>query len=516
MTSLGRLGLTSRVFCLATILGLTLAFGEGQAIQGTLLLAVVGGAAIGCTRFTWLSPTWLCTFESTLAGIVIGLTLPNGALLLPYMAIPSLLVGVYAERRAVVVTSGMATAGMLITLVLGDAATTTRQGIEVSAPWVLASLGVGLLANWIYRLRGESTADEESYASARRLLSQLRTVTRRLSSGLDPVSISQQMLDGFEEELGAARSAVFILTEGGVMSPLAYRGHGAKDAIRSDSPLVEQAARTRRPAAGAQESGMATCRHRSALPLRLGDRLVGVAVADASEAPTEDLTARLMASFDELALRLDTALVWDELRSLATQEERQRLAREIHDGVAQELASLGYVVDDLAATATNDGQRTRLHGLRSEITRVVNELRLSIFDLRSEISTSGGLGSTLSDYVRAVGARSGMTVHLTLDEGPTRLRGDVEAELLRIAQEAITNARKHSRGGNLWVDCRIHPPTARITVQDDGGGLGAARPDSYGLMIMRERAERVGARLDIGEEVAETGDKGTRVSVTID
>jgi signal transduction histidine kinase len=300
-----------------------------------------------------------------------------------------------------------------------------------------------------------------------------------------------------------------------VFSPIAYRGHGAKDAIRADGVLVEQVVRTMRPAGAPQESGMATCRHRQVLPLRLGDRLVGLAIADSPAPVADDVVARIGSRLDEQALRLDTALVWDELRSLATSEERQRLAREIHDGVAQELASLGYLVDDLAATAL-ESQRPRLLSLRSEISRVVSELRLSIFDLRSEISTSAGLGSAVSDYVRAVGARSGMTVHLTLDEGPTRLRTDVEGELLRIVQEAVTNARKHGRGGNLWVDCRIHPPSARITVQDDGGGLGAARPDSYGLMIMRERAERVGASLEIGEDVAETGDKGTRVSVMID
>ena len=58
-----------------------------------------------------------------------------------------------------------------------------------------------------------------------------------------------------------------------------------------------------------------------------------------------------MRELDEQALRLDTALVFDEVRSLATTEERQRLAREIHDGVAQEIASLGYLVDELADTA---------------------------------------------------------------------------------------------------------------------------------------------------------------------
>jgi signal transduction histidine kinase len=110
-------------------------------------------------------------------------------------------------------------------------------------------------------------------------------------------------------------------------------------------------------------------------------------------------------------------------------------------------------------------------------------------------------------------------VHLTLDESPTRLRTEVETELLRIAQEAVTNARKHSNADNLWVDCRIRPPYARITVQDDGQGLDGAlsgpRPDSYGLMIMRERAERINATLDIGSDAPRSGGRGTRVTVTV-
>ncbi len=109
-----------------------------------------------------------------------------------------------------------------------------------------------------------------------------------------------------------------------------------------------------------------------------------------------------------------------------------------------------------------------------------------------------GLGAALSDYARQVGATSPLTVHLVLDESPSRLRSDTEAELLRIAQEAITNVRKHARAGNLWVTCRIAPPAALLRVEDDGSGLREGRSDSYGLEIMRERASRIGAELTVG------------------
>jgi signal transduction histidine kinase len=212
-------------------------------------------------------------------------------------------------------------------------------------------------------------------------------------------------------------------------------------------------------------------------------------------------------------------LVFDEIRSMATADERQRLAREIHDGIAQEVASLGYVVDHMASTTRDPSVAQGLRDLRGELSRVVADLRLSIFDLRSDVSPTNGLGAALSDYVRQVGAKSGMTVHLTLNEASTRLSPAVEAELLRIAQEAITNARKHASANNLWVDCWTDPPQASLTIRDDGRGINGRRDDSYGISIMKERASRIDAELDIrsdtGDDTYGEAPRGTVVEVKV-
>ena len=515
MTASSRLDLTSRILCLATVLGLTLAFGNSRALQGVLLLLVLAASAAATGRLAWLRYRWLGLVESLTAGVVIGMTLPDGALLLPYMMVPALLAGVSEGRRSVVLIAGSGAMGLLAALTLTDSNAAAMAGVEVAAPWVVASLGVGFVTDWIIELRGTPVAaDEQSYLSARRLLTQLRTVTRRLSSGLDPVSIGEQVLADVEVFVQSPRSALFVRTDAGTWTPLVYRGVDARMALEPEGDVFARCVRSMQTVSAPQASGRAECRQRFAFPLHVGDNLIGVAMAD-GPVDLQDEVAMLTPMLEEHALRLDTALVFDEVRSLATVEERQRLAREIHDGVAQELASLGYIVDDLADTAVTEGHARRLQELREQITRVVNELRLSIFDLRSGIDTSSGLGSALSTYVRTVGARSGLTVHLTLDEAQRRLRSDVESELLRITQEAVTNARKHSHGENLWVDCRIRPPSAQICIQDDGGGLGAARPDSYGIKIMRERAERIGAHLEICEESTATGGMGTKVTVTL-
>ncbi|MGZ5374328.1 MAG: sensor histidine kinase, partial [Aeromicrobium sp.] len=382
---------------------------------------------------------------------------------------------------------------------------------EIVGPWLLTTLGVGLLGARLKTVRtGAGHGEDASYESARRLLSQLRTVARRLSSGLDSVTLASDLMNTVQQHLDDLHSAVFVRTDGGILAPLGYRGQTARE-LQPRGHLVERCWQEMEPTHEIQPSGLANRRHRVVLPLCVGSRLLGVVISEAAAAPPPRSLASLMREVDEHALRLDAALTFDEIRSIATMQERHRLAREIHDGVAQEIASLGYVVDDLSAQATTDSQRRKLVELRSELSRVVSELRLSIFDLRTEVSA--GLGSALSDYVREVGARSGITVHTTLDEAPSRLRGDVETELFRIAQEAITNARKHSGARNLWVDCRISPPSATITVRDDGNGLGRPRDDSFGIKVMRERAERINAILDICSG-SRTG-SGTCVTVTV-
>ena len=175
------------------------------------------------------------------------------------------------------------------------------------------------------------------------------------------------------------------------------------------------------------------------------------------------------------------------------------------------MASLGYLIDDLTANAP-EHEKAQLQRLRSELTRIVTELRFSIFDLRRELGPGVSLTSALAEHARHVGETAGFTVHLGLSETP-RLRPQVESEVFRIAQEAITNVRKHARAENLWVTCSVQAPSVKLIVSDDGHGLLPPRDDSFGLSIMRERAHRAGCVL----EVVPRAGGGTKVSVkTVD
>jgi signal transduction histidine kinase len=511
-----RITIASRAFCLAAVLGLAAVSGNLVAIQGTMFLGAIAATAAFVALTTRTHDASVATGEAVLAALLIGLALPSAAVLLPYLLIPTLIAGAARGFRAALWVTLAEGASLVAITVLPWDPQTMRQ-YELAAPWLVTALGTGMLGSVLRQMNtaaGIGAADE-SYESARRLVTQLRTVARRLSAGLDAVGMSSQLLAVVHGHLGDTRAAVFVRTDGGVLTPLGRRGVDPQDNLLPTDDLVHACWSQMMPAHSVLTPRGPTATHRIALPLRAGDRMIGVVLADAATMPAKATLDALMRQIDEHALRIDTALTFDEVRTIATTEERRRLAREIHDGVAQEIASLGYAVDDLAADAVSPSQQGKLAHLRGELTRVVSELRLSIFDLRSDVDPSSGLGSALSDYVRQVGSRSGMTVHLTLDEAPTRLRRETETELLRIAQEAITNARRHSGARNLWVDCRVHPPSARLEVRDDGGGLRQGRDDSYGLRIMKERAHRIDATLHIDGSNDEDGTTGTLVRVSL-
>ncbi|HEX3732582.1 MAG TPA: histidine kinase [Mycobacteriales bacterium] len=373
-------------------------------------------------------------------------------------------------------------------------------------------------------------AEQAEYVQASRLLTQLRTIARQLPGTLDPGGIAEHLLDELRTIIPADRAAAFITSGGGRLEVLAQSGQDRsawETSLDIDSPIAE-AWTTQEPALlhrsmtrlGEDDRAVRPATG-VVLPLVTGVRTVGLIVlegAPGDDQPDPDQVKRAAAVTRDTALRLETALLFDEVRSLATTQERQRLAREIHDGIAQELVIVGYALDNAIAglgaePPEHDSVTQQLHTLRAEITRMITELRLSLFELRSDVDRHGGLGSAIAEYARTVGTTSGLRVHVSLGESTARLPAAVESELLRIAQEAMNNARKHAKANNLWVTCDVDPPRALLQISDDGGGMSTTkrRKDSYGMSIMAERAERIRASLSVENREPH----GTVVSVSL-
>jgi len=524
-----RIAINIRVFGLAATIGLA---GATQALPrvlvGYLLLCAIAAVA-SLPQASHFAGRTSPVIEAALVGLTLSVT---GAIDQPlgmYLMVPALLAGL-AGGPSIVSAAFLAELGAiaLVPIVRQDPGLLTAS-LRETLPWVLTAIGLGLLGSWIRRLRTAPVdADHARYVAAYRLLHQLRLVSRGLSAGLDPVVLAATLLDDCLAGIPGGRGTVLVRTQGGVFMSLVQRDVEVVPGGLGNDPLVMQCWTTVQTASrigasdppsrqtpyttGVGAKSTSDGRTRCALPLKVGTRMVGVLALDIEKPLDAPLHARLQALLDERALPLDAALLFDEVRTLATVEERHRLAREIHDGVAQEIASLGYLVDDLASAPNSTDRAARVRQLRSELTRIVNDLRLSIFDLRSQVSRTTGLGAVLGDYLREVGSRSGTAVHLSVDESPDRLRLEVEEELLRIVQEAVTNARKHSDANNLWVTCHVRPPAADVVVEDDGSGPSSGvQKDGFGLSIMRERAHRIGATLAVARR---TGG-GTRVSISL-
>ncbi|MBX6358306.1 MAG: GAF domain-containing sensor histidine kinase, partial [Micromonosporaceae bacterium] len=457
-------------------------------------------------------------------------SLPSGAgagAILPYLAVPLTAValpvkpagtgsGRPSQRRRVTeaaVLLGVAAA----VLAAAGAMTGADGGRLIGRMWYLATCGQwlvlaglsGLLGGVLERRAAGRDERPQPYAEATRLLTQLRTVARQLPGAtLDPGGIAEHLLDELRTVTRADRAAVLSASGGGRLVVVAQSGvervdwettldadSAIADAWASQQPQTSNRSQARSRPPGAEVSALV-------VPLVAGLRTIGLVVieADVAAAYPPSVVSRVLAVTAPAALRLEAALLFDEVRQLATNEERQRLAREIHDGVAQELVMVGYGIDNALATLPEEAKQTaeELRTLRGEVTRVITELRLSLFELRSEVDRHGGLAAAIAEYARTVGQSAGLRVHLSLDESTARLPAATEAELLRIAQEAITNARKHAGAANLWVTCAVDPPYAQIEISDDGHGIPEQRPDGrYGLAIMQERAERIRGRLEI-------------------
>lgn len=205
---------------------------------------------------------------------------------------------------------------------------------------------------------------------------------------------------------------------------------------------------------------------------------------------------------------LERELLLEGVRLSAQTEERRRVARELHDGVGQRIVALGYLADDVACLAAGSAAEEGLVTLREEITGIARDLRSSVLDLREEPETRAGLVDALAAYARAAGQRTGVQVHLRLD-GIARPSRSVERELLAIGQEAVANALQHAGGSHLWVTLVQDGPRLRLSVEDDGVGGATPRSGHCGLEGMRERAVRIGARL----EVADRPGGGTAVTL---
>jgi len=165
----------------------------------------------------------------------------------------------------------------------------------------------------------------------------------------------------------------------------------------------------------------------------------------------------------------------------------------MHDGMAQDIAFLGYQLDALRVRAASDPELDAgIVEVRGQLTALISDIRLSITDLRTTVDTERGLGGAITSYVRAIGSGRDLRVHLSLQESTFRLPGDSEVVLFRVVQAMAQDLRRSRQAGQLWVTLTTDPPSASLVVEHDGPMRDLADLD---LADHRKAVERAGGTM---------------------
>ncbi len=232
---------------------------------------------------------------------------------------------------------------------------------------------------------------------------------------------------------------------------------------------------------------------------------------DRREFSAEEI-ALTVALGDQAALAIENARLRQHREEAAAAAERNRLARDLHDSVAQSLFSVNLiagVIPRLWDGAPEEAKR-RLEELRDIARGALAEMRTLLLELRPAALREMALGDLLQQLADATVGRGRLPVAVAVTgRGP--LPPEVHLALYRIAQEAVNNAAKHARASRCTVVVDQSPDRARLTIADDGRGFDATRvaPTHLGLSIMRERAAAIGAALTVTSDVG----RGTTVEV---
>jgi len=253
-----------------------------------------------------------------------------------------------------------------------------------------------------------------------------------------------------------------------------------------------------------------------AVPLRLRRSEVGVLLLLNSSTRFSEIDLKIVKMFaDQAAIALEYAHLSEQHERLTVMEERDRLARDLHDSVSQSLYAVSLYAE-ASARLISDGQVSKaaekLRELRDSAISALSEMRLLLFELRPHLLEEG-LVSTLHARLSAVEEHVGLETELRY-EGLGRLPAQIEEDLYGIAREALNNALKHAHASSILVELRQDGPVITLEIKDNGRGFdfeAGKKIGGLGLKSMEERARQLDGRLEV---LSEEG-RGTQVKVEV-
>ena len=366
---------------------------------------------------------------------------------------------------------------------------------------------------------GVAIANATLYAETRlreRWLDALRDITGAILAGPD----AEDQLDAIAEharDLAGADSATILTTTstpGELVVAAAVGAHAAEvrgasvpaagsisgEVMESGRPLVADEAGSHRlayqPILRLGHVGPAIF-----VPLRVRGRATGTLMVANLQGgrPFDAPTVRLVETFaDQASVALEYIRAQADVRRLGLLEERERIAKELHDGVIQSLFAVGMGLQGTALLVGSPEHGARIEGAVTELDKVIRDLRNYIFGLRPGILADRQLDQALHTLVEEFGGRSATKLAIEVDSGLAARLSSRSHEIVQVTREALSNVARHADAKNAAVRLVRAGPDALLSIEDDGSGFDP-RIDSggNGLRNMRERASSLGGVLRI-------------------
>jgi signal transduction histidine kinase len=493
----------------------------------TRRLAWVFAVLAAWTAFRTIRPIRNWGFHlGTATSVVIELAIASAAVCatgywaspLTFLVLPGVLVGGFSQGGPLVVGYGTVTS-LIITLTASlNGHVHTAEDWRSGGQWAIELMVVALVAGLGHRVLSETlerhTAALDSMQrlnTANALLLSLHRVAQSLPESLDLDDVMRSTLSNARELFGADAAAILLHHDApGVLLVGLAEGVRLPATIRSDDyKIIKSAQHGQFPIrldsmrAEDRETLMSDAQSGIYAPLRTRNTLIGVLVLEFSDPDraTTDLCDLVRRFTEPAAVAIDNARWFNRIGTVAADEERIRIARDLHDRVGQSLAYIGFELDRLAKTAEGTPLASEVTQLRSDVRGVVGEVRETLYDLRTEVDSNKGLVGTLEDFLDRVRDRSPLEITF-IHEQSAALLGRAEREMWQIAKEAIVNVERHANATSLEVRWVSNDAFANLEIKDNGRGLdpNGGRTDSYGLRGLYERAGAIGAVLEIHGE----------------
>ncbi|HLF79837.1 MAG TPA: histidine kinase, partial [Dehalococcoidia bacterium] len=359
-----------------------------------------------------------------------------------------------------------------------------------------------------------------------RELEAILDITKNVASTLELKPLLVMLLEQLRSVADYHRSSIFLLEgeemvmldsrqETGTSAPIALRiplslFQPMWDAIKVGEPIIidnvrgdSDAAKAWRGAAGEHYEGAFKDTHCwMAVPLALKDRLLGMlTVSHEQEGYYNQHHAQLVQAIaNQAAVAIENARLYGQAQQLASAEERQKLARELHDSVSQALYGIALGARTARTLLDRDAPRATepMDYVLSLAEAGLAEMRALIFELRPESLEIEGLVAALDKQIAATAARYNVAVESDLGEEPPLPLSDKEV-FYRVGQEALHNMIKHSKATHASVRLFASDGDISLEVRDNGVGFeaGTSFPGHMGLVSMKERAASIGASLEV-------------------